>query len=120
MNALVDTPVLIAYLSGEARAAHVLDMLKQRAITVTTWLEVLAAAPSACAEETRAFLRTFERLSINESIADDALRLVQQHPQVGLDSALRWAAAKANRLVFLVAGSDGFPADDPQIVVALH
>lgn len=104
MSALVDTGVLLDYLRGDPRAARALDEHAHRSISVITWLEVMAVAPAARQEATRAFLRSFERLSINEAIADEALRLMQQHPALPLSSALNWATARLNQLPYLAAG----------------
>lgn len=101
MSVLVDTGILIDYLRGERRVARAVDAHPHRAISALTWLEAMSQAPPRQHETTLAFLRSFERLSISESIADEALRLRQAHSALDLHRALNWATARANRLVFV-------------------
>jgi predicted nucleic acid-binding protein len=101
LNALIDTDLLIDYLRGDERAALALRDCTHRSITVATWLEVLRASPPDRREATRAFLRTFERLSISESSADEAVRLSFAHPGLGAARAMNWANAIVNQLVFM-------------------
>lgn len=114
-SALIDTSVLLDYLRGDPRAAHALDAYEHRAITATTWLELMAVAPDGHEDATRAFLRSFERLSIGEPIADEALRLMRERPDIAFHTALNWAAARINALRFVTADAAGLPKNDPRI-----
>jgi len=100
-SALIDTSVLLDYLAGDKRAQRALAPYAHRSISVVTWLELMAICPPDTLEPTRGFLRTFERLSVSESIADEALRLMQQKPGLPFHRALTWASAKVNQLVFV-------------------
>jgi predicted nucleic acid-binding protein len=102
-SALIDTSVLLDYLAGDKRAQRAIAPYEHRSISVVTWLELMAVCPPEAAESTRGFLRTFERLSVSESIADEALRLIQQKPGLALDRALTWASANVNQLVYVTA-----------------
>ncbi len=103
MNALIDTGLLADYLNGDARAAKALDACTHRSISVVTWLELMSRCPPELQEPTRAFLRSFERLSISEAIADEALLLTRAHPTLGLQRALTWATAQLNQLVLVTS-----------------
>ncbi|MCV2356780.1 PIN domain-containing protein [Paucibacter sp. B2R-40] len=103
MNALIDTALLIDYLKGEPRAAAALESCKHRSISVVTWLEIMTCCPPALQEATRGFLRSFERLSISESIADEALKLAREHAGLDRQRALTWATATINQLVFVTS-----------------
>ncbi|WP_310389719.1 PIN domain-containing protein [Roseateles sp.] len=103
MNALIDTALLIDYLKGEPQAAAALDNCTHRAISVVTWLEVMRHCPPKLQEATRAFLRSFERLSISESIADEALKLAGEHAGLDPQRALTWATATVNQLVLVTS-----------------
>jgi predicted nucleic acid-binding protein len=100
-SALIDTSLLLDYLNGDPRAQRALDRWDDRAISVVTWLELLTLSPARALEATRGFLRTFERLSISESIADEALRLMIARPGLPLDRALTWASANVNQIVYV-------------------
>ena len=117
MTALFDTSVLIDYLLGDKRAGAVFKRFDHRAVSVITWVEVMSVAPEAQQETTRAFLRSFERLSINESIADEALRLIQSRPGVPFHHALTWATAIVNQLTFVTADASFVRSDDKGVLL---
>lgn len=100
-STLIDTPLLLDYLRGDKRARKALEACKHRSISVVSWLELMAQCPPEAADPTRGFLRTFERLSISEGIADEALRLVQRKPGLPMARALTWATANVNQLTYL-------------------
>ena len=101
MSAVFDTSVVVDYLRGARPAASAFRRFPHRAITVTTWVEVMAEAPAALSLETREFLRTFERLAISEAISDRALALMEKHPGLKLRHAIPWATAVANELMYI-------------------
>lgn len=98
---LVDTPLLLDYLKGDKRARKALEACPHRSISVVSWLELMALCPQELVDPTRGFLRTFERLSVSEAIADEALRLIQRKPGLSMSRALTWAAANVNQLTYL-------------------
>jgi predicted nucleic acid-binding protein len=100
-STLVDTALLLDYLLGDKRARKALEACPHRSISVVTWLELMALSPPDVADPTRGFLRTFERLSISEGIADEALRLVLRKPGLPMTRALTWATANVNQLTYL-------------------
>jgi predicted nucleic acid-binding protein len=117
MNALVDTGLLLDYLRGEKRAATAMDACAHRSISVVTWLELMASCPAGLDESTRGFLRTFERLSVSESIADEALRLMTARPGLALAHALTWASANVNQLMYLTTDARWRTMADTNVVV---
>jgi predicted nucleic acid-binding protein len=116
-SVLVDTSVLLDYLAGEERARQALAPFGHRSISVVTWLELMAVCPPEALDATRGFLRTFERLSISEAIADEALRLQQQKPGLPSNRALTWASANVNQLVYLTVDPSHVEAGDRNLVV---
>jgi len=101
VSGVFDTSVVVDYLRGSKPAASAFKRFPHRAITVTTWVEVMAAAPAALSLETREFLRTFERLAISEAISDRALALMEKHSRLELRHAIPWATAIANELIYI-------------------
>jgi len=89
-STLIDTPLLLDYLQGDRRAHKALEACVHRSISVVTWLELMSLCPAEVVDPTRGFLRTFERLSISEGIADEALRLMQRKPGLAMSRALTW------------------------------
>jgi predicted nucleic acid-binding protein len=117
MNALIDTGLLLDYLKGEKRAAKAMDGCAHRSISVVTWLELMTTCPEGLSEPTRGFLRSFERLSVSESIADEALRLMTERPGLALAHALTWASANVNQLVYLTTDARWVTKTDSNVVV---
>ena len=117
MNALIDTGLLLDYLKGEKRAAKAMEGCIHRSISVVTWLELMADCPDGLSEPTRGFLRSFERLSVSESIADEALRLMTDRRGLPLPHALAWASANVNQLMYLTTDARWVSKSDSNVVV---
>lgn len=100
-TAVFDTTVLLDHLLGDKRAGSVFKQFGHRALSVITWVEVMSVAPQDMLETTRAFLRSFERLSISEAIADEALRLIRDRPGLPFHRALTWATAMVNQATYV-------------------
>ena len=115
---LIDTPLVCDYLHGDLRARDALKAVAHRSLSVVSWLELMAQCPPGLVDDTKAFLRSFERLSVSEAIADEALRLMLQRPALTRDRALVWASAIINRLPLLTCEPEGLPAEDPLVIVA--
>jgi hypothetical protein len=101
MTGVFDTALVIDYLRGVKRAQEAFAQFPDRAVTVGTWVEVMMEAPRNLEPQTREFLRGFERLAINEAIADRALELIQQHPQLNIQHAFPWATAQINSAIYV-------------------
>ena len=117
MSAVFDSSLLFDYLRGVRQASAAFEQHPNRAITVTTWIEVMAAAPEGLAGQTRDFLRGFERLAINEAIADRALALLSRHPGLGMRHALPWATAQINSLVYITTDFPRLAIRDATVVM---
>lgn len=117
VTALFDTSVLLDYLLGDKRAVEVFNRFSHRALSVISWVEVMSAAPPQQAEATRAFLRSFERLSIGEAIADEALRLIHERPGLSFHRALTWATARVNQLTYVTAEAGFVRSTDKGVLV---
>ena len=117
MTAVFDTALVIDYLRGVKRAQEAFAQFPDRAITVGSWVEVMKEAPPNLAPQTREFLRGFERLAINEAIADRALELLQQHPQLDIRHAFPWATAQINSSVYVTVDFPRLATQDPTVWV---
>lgn len=117
MSAVFDTSLVIDYLRGVKRAQEAFAQFPDRAITVGTWVAVMKAAPQRFEPQTREFLRGFERLAINEAIADRALALIQQHARVDIDHAIAWATAQINSAIYVTIDLPPLAAPDPTVCI---
>lgn len=116
-SALIDTCVLLDYLAGDARAKRAIEPYAHRSISVVSWLELMAQCPAELLDATRGFLRSFERLSVSEAIADEALRLMHERPALPLPRALTWASANVNQLRFVTADARHVSKADATVVL---
>jgi hypothetical protein len=66
---------------------------------------------------TRGFLRSFERLSESESIADEALRLMTTRQGLALTHAMTWASANVNQLIFVTTQARWITRADSNVVL---
>ena len=117
MSVVFDTSLLVDYLRGIPQAHAAFETYPHRSITVITWVEVMAAAPEELASRTRDFLRGFERLAINEAIADRALSLIQRHEQITMRHALPWATAQSNSLIYVTPDFPRLAARDATVLI---
>jgi predicted nucleic acid-binding protein len=116
--ALFDTSVVLDYLRGVKPADLAFSRFDERAITVISWVEVMQAAPLSHHSATREFLLQFERLSVNEAIADHALELMQRYETLELKHALPWAVARVNQMVYVTSDFTLPDLRDEQLWVA--
>jgi predicted nucleic acid-binding protein len=117
MTAVFDTALVIDYLRGIKRALEAFGQFPDRAITVGTWVEIMSEAPTRLEPQTREFLRGFERLAINEAIADRALALMQQHDRLSIQQAFAWATAQINNSVYVTVDFPRLTTPDPTVYV---
>ena len=117
MTALIDTSLMLDYLKGDRRAVNALEPYGHCAISVVTWLEVMALSPPELLERTRGFLRSFERLSVSEAIADEALRLMHGHPGLPFHRALTWATARLNQLPYVTVDASCIARNERNVVM---
>jgi predicted nucleic acid-binding protein len=114
VKALFDTNILIDYLNAVPEAAAEFDRYTAKAISVVTWIEVMAGAPPALEPPTRAFLDSFELIDIDRNVAEKAVLLRRQH-KLKLPDAVIWASAQNAAMLLVTRDGKAFPAKDPGI-----
>ena len=115
MRALFDTNILIDYLNGVEAAKTELARYERPAISVISWIEVLAGTKSDVETDTRKFLSTFERIELGEAIADRAVALRRAAKKMRVPDAIILATARVENLVLVTRNTKDFPADEPGI-----
>jgi hypothetical protein len=116
LRALFDTNILIDYLNGIAAAKAEMARYQQPAISVISWIEVLAGTRPGVEAETRKFLASFERIELTEKIADRAVAL-RRTAKMRVPDAIILATARVENLVLVTRNTKDFPADAPGIRV---
>jgi predicted nucleic acid-binding protein len=107
--ALFDTCILIDYLRGVVQARAECDRHGDRAISIVTWMEVLAGATEANEEETRGFLGNFEVLALTREVAEGAVR-IRKRRRLKLPDAVIQATAESEGRVLITRNTRDFPA----------
>jgi len=114
LRALFDTNILIDYLNGVDAAKTELARYARPAISVISWIEVLAGTKPVVEAETRKFLAIFERVELSEAIADRAVDL-RRSAKMRVPDAIILATARVENLVLVTRNTKDFPADQPGI-----
>ena len=117
MIALFDTNILIDYLNGKPEAEAELARHRRRAISVVTWMEVLAGARSEEEEDIiEMFLRDFRLVELTRPIAREAVA-IRKTRRVRLPDAIIWATARHESALLVTRNTKDFPRDEPGVRV---
>lgn len=111
---LFDTNVLVDYLNAVPEARTELQRYPQKAISIITWMEVMAGAGRDVESSTRAFLKGFEVVALDETIAERAVDLRRRH-RIKLPDAIIWATAQTRAMLLVTRNTKDFAADDPSV-----
>ena len=114
VKALFDTNILIDFLRGVPAARDELSRYPDKAISIVTWMEVMAGAPELTEQGTRGFVDGFALVDLDEAVAERAVTLRRQH-RLKLPDAIVWASAQVRAMLFVTRDTKGFPADDPGV-----
>ena len=114
MKALLDTNILIDFLRGVPAARDELNRYEDKAISIVTWMEVMAGAPILAERATRDFLDGFALIELNETVAERAVTLRRKH-RLKLPDAIVWASARVQAMLLVTRDTKGFPTDDPGV-----
>ena len=109
-RALFDTNILIDYLSGVVAAQEEMGRYVSRGISVITWMEVMAGAPSAHETRTRAFLSTFQAVPITPEVAERAVTL-RRDRRIKLPDAIILASALMGDWLLVTRNTRDFPEE---------
>jgi predicted nucleic acid-binding protein len=117
MTALFDTNILIDYLNGRVEAQAELARHRRRAISVVTWMEVLAGARNQAEEDViEMFLRDFTLIELSRRIAREAVALRRER-KVRLPDAIIWATARHESALLVTRNTKDFARDEPGVRV---
>ena len=116
VKALIDTNVLIDFLNGAPQARRELDLYEDAAISIVSWMEVMAGGSEADSPPLRAFLAHFEVVDLDQHVAERAVTLRRAH-RVKLPDAIIWASAQSQGRLLVTRDVKDFPPDDPGVRV---
>jgi predicted nucleic acid-binding protein len=117
MKAVFDTNILVDYLNGISAANHEIERYEEIAISIVTWMEVLAGADDAEEEAvTREFLSRFKIQPLEKAVAERAIKIRRQH-KLKLPDAIIWATAKELGRILVTRNTKDFSEKDAGIRV---
>jgi hypothetical protein len=109
LNPLFDTSILIDYLNGINKARREIGRYQNRAISIVTWMEVMAGATPQNEDPTCAFLANFIIFPLTERIAETAVLLRKQR-RIKLPDAIVLATAQTESLLLITRNTKDFPS----------
>jgi predicted nucleic acid-binding protein len=113
---LFDTNILIDYLNGISQAHAELERHPDRAISIVTWMEVMAGTTEIDERQIRAFLRSFRILPITLDVAEHSFTLRRQR-KIKLPDAIIQATARASGRILLTRNARDFPPEEPGVSI---
>ncbi len=106
---LFDTCILIDYLRGVAPARAECERHADRAISIITWMEVLAGADAASEDDIRSFLLNFHPLPLVQGVAERAVA-IRRSRRIKLPDAIIQATSESDGRLLVTRNARDFPA----------
>ena len=116
MKAVIDTNILVDYLRGVPLAATELALYKTPAISIISWMEVMAGTTAQTEKIARSFLQTFDLLEIGAKVAEHA-EILRKTRRIKLPDAIVWASAQVHQSLLVTRNSRDFDPRDPGVRV---
>ena len=104
----------IDYLNAVPQARAELQHYPKKAISIITWMEVMVGAGNDVESATRVFLKGFDVIALDETIAERAVDLRRNH-RIKLPDAVIWATAQTKAMLLVTRKTKDFSADDPSV-----
>jgi predicted nucleic acid-binding protein len=115
VKALFDTNILIDYLNGIDFAEQELLLYEDKAISVITWIEVMAGTNEKTEKMTRNWLQSiFTILTLDEEISDQSVNIRKLH-RIKLPDAIIYATAQNTGRLLISRNTKDFSPEDPMI-----
>ncbi len=111
---LFDTNILIDFLHGLPLARQELGRYDDKAISVTTWMDVMVGATPPAAAGSRAFPDGFLLVGLNAALAERAAMLRRLH-RLKVPDAIVSASAQVQAMLVVARDIKGFPGYDPSV-----
>jgi len=111
---LFDTCILLDYLRGIPQARAEADRHADRAISVISWMEVMAGSTAANEADARSFLLNFYTLPLGDDVAERAFQLRRGSRIKQPDAMIQATAEGAGRLL-VTRNTRDFPAGTPGV-----
>ncbi len=115
MRALIDSNIVIDFLSGRPEAAEELGRYEQVAISAVTHAEVMTGAiVRGTWDQTRAFLMSMQIIAVDQKIAELGAR-IRVEAKIKMPDALIWATARTEGIILVTRNFKDFAPKEPSI-----
>ena len=114
VKALFDTNILIDYLNASPQARDELARYQHKAISIVSWMEVLIGAKAEVEPGTRAFLKGFSVIALDDTIAAKTVSIRKAH-RIKLPDAIIWATADTHSMLLVTRNTKDFPDGTPGV-----
>jgi hypothetical protein len=111
---LFDTNILIDYLRGISQARAECDKHSDRAVSIITWMEVMAGSTAANEADARSCLLNFYTLPLTAEVAERAF-LLRRAGGIKLPDAIIQATAEGSGRVLITRNTRDFPPGTPGV-----
>jgi predicted nucleic acid-binding protein len=111
---LFDTNILIDYLRGIPRARAECGRHSNRAVSIVSWMEVMAGSTAANEADARSFLLNFYTLPLGADVAERAF-LLRRSSRMKLPDAIIQATAEGAGRVLITRNTRDLPASTPGV-----
>jgi predicted nucleic acid-binding protein len=111
---LFDTNILIDYLRGIPRARAECGRHSDRAVSIISWMEVMAGSTVANEADARSFLLNFYTLPLGADVAERAF-LLRRSSRMKLPDAIIQATAEGAGRVLITRNTRDLPASTPGV-----
>jgi predicted nucleic acid-binding protein len=116
VKALFDSNIIIDHLNGREQALAEIERYEAKAISLITWMEVLAGTSEERTDFAKAFLSNFEIIPIDGQVAARSVE-IRRTRKVKLPDAIIRASASVHSLLLVTRDVKDFEHDDPGIRV---
>lgn len=114
VRAVIDTSVLVDYLRGVPQAKSELEHYATPAISVISWMEVMAGTTPDTEGIARAFLQSFDLLEIDAKTAESAVCLWKTK-RIKLPDAIIWTTAQVHQCLLVTRNTRDFDPNEPGV-----
>ena len=109
VKVLFDANILIDYLNGVPDAEQEIGRYREKAISLITWMEVMAGVTEHDEALIKAFLSQFELLPIDRNVSAEAVN-IRRSRRIKLPDAIILASARIHDRVLITRNTKDFPA----------
>ena len=117
LSVLLDSCILIDFLSGREEARSYLAEVDAAAISLITWMEVIAGAATPDEEAlVRGFLSAFNVLPVDGPVAEEAV-VLRRTRRLKLPDAIIFATARVHGRSLATRNTKDFQAREDDVIV---